>query len=346
MATVYIKEQGSSIIKNGERICVSKNGQKLLDVPVFQIENLVVIGHVQVTTQALHMLMHSGVDISYMTYAGQYLGHTCAEGSGNIFLRFEQYQLYLDEARRLAFAKAITENKIRNQIALVRGHRWTGETYDWHADIKAMEGCRSTLHEKKTSNEILGVEGICSNVYFRSFGKMLHGDFPFEGRNRRPPKDPVNVILSLTYTFLTREVCSALDADAFEAYLGFLHGIRYGRKSLALDLVEEFRQPAGDRLVLMLFNKRMINADDFEFPEGGGVNLSEDGFKKFCTEYERWMNGRNTASGNPSFRSQIRKQVAQLRKSIIEKTIYEPYAWKPEDGRQKMEDRRQVGHNP
>ena len=111
----------------------------------------------------------------------------------------------------------------------------------------------------------------------------------------------VNVILSLAYTYLTREACSILEAESFEPYLGFLHGIRYGRKSLALDLVEEFRQPVVDRLVLMLFNKHMLGVNDFESSDDGRVILTEDGYKIFCREYERWMTGRNSNAGDPSF---------------------------------------------
>ena len=110
-------------------------------------------------------------------------------------------------------------------------------------------------------------------------------------------------------------------------YLGFLHGIRYGRKSLALDIVEEFRQPVADRFVLQMLNKRIINIYDFELIDNGGVYLREDGFRKFCLEYEKWMSGKNSASGEKSFRGCIRKQVSMLKKAICENQIYHPYSW-------------------
>lgn len=193
--------------------------------------------------------------------------------------------------------------------------------------MSQMERYQQTLQDKSSPNEVLGVEGICSNIYFGAFGQMLKCDFPFHGRNRRPPKDPVNVMISLAYTFLTKEMCNALDAESFETYLGFLHGIRYGRKSLALDMIEEFRQPMVDRLVLLLFNKHMIGKYDFEFPDEGGVVLNEDGFRKFCTEYERWLNGRNSVSGDNSFRNRIREQVAKLKRAICKDEEYKPYCW-------------------
>lgn len=328
MPVVYVKEQGAYIRRMGERIVVTRNAQSLLDLPVFQMENIAVIGNVQVTTQALHLMMEKGIDVSFFSYGGRYIGHCASENSRNIFLRFEQYGYFLDEEKRLQMARKIVGNKIRNQIALLRTYNWTAHSHDWKSDIAQLKTILETLDRKQTTNELLGTEGVCSQIYFGAFGHMLKCDFSFHGRNRRPPRDPVNVILSLAYTFLTRELCGILDAESFEPYLGFLHGLRYGRKSLALDLIEEFRQPVIDRFVMMLFNKRMIGKHDFEFPENGAVVLAESGFRTFCKEYERWMNGDNTLSGVRSFRMILRKQVAGLKRAIQNGREYEPYAWK------------------
>lgn len=328
MAVLYIKEQGTVIRKLGERILVEKGSETLLEVPVLHIENMALIGNVQITAQALHMLIERGIDISHFSYSGKYLGQTAADTSKNIFLRFEQYRFYLNIEKRMEMARLIVANKIENQITIIREHSWRGSDYEWKKDVRQMEKYVQELADKRTPNEILGIEGISSNIYFRAFGYMLKCEFPFQGRNRRPPKDPVNVLLSLAYTFLTKEVCSALEAESFEPYLGFLHGIRYGRKSLALDMMEGFRQPIVDRLVILLSNKRMIGKYDFDIPQDGHILLNEDGFKKFCTEYERWMCGRNTASGEKSFRRCIREQIAILKKAVSEKGQYQPYNWR------------------
>lgn len=327
MAVLYIKEQGAIIQKLGERILVKKGNETLLEIPVLHVENMAMIGNIQITAQALHMLMEKGIDVSHFSYSGKYLGQTAAEASKNIFLRLEQYSFYLDIEKRMEMARLIVANKIENQISVIREHSWRGCDYEWKKDVWQMEKYMRGLADKRTPNEILGIEGICSNIYFQAFGHMLKCEFPFHGRNRRPPKDPVNVIISLAYTFLTKEVCSALEAESFEPYLGFLHGIRYGRKSLALDMMEEFRQPVIDRLVILLFNKRMIGKYDFDIPQDGRILLNEDGFRKFCTEYERWMSGRNTASGEKSFRHCIRNQIAALKKAVSEKGQYQPYSW-------------------
>ena len=190
---------------------------------------------------------------------------------------------------------------------------------------------RDRLDQQKTANGILGIEGICSNVYFHSYGAMFKSNIRFEKRSRRPPKDPANVILSLAYTLLTKEVSGVLDAESFEPYLGFLHGVRYGRKSLALDIVEEFRQPVADRLVLKVFNKRILSEYDFEYDEDNQIVLSEEGFRRFCVAYEKWIIGRDVTSGDKSFRSRIRQQSAHLKSSLLKGQIYKPYKWKQSD---------------
>ncbi|MDO5423017.1 MAG: CRISPR-associated endonuclease Cas1 [Eubacteriales bacterium] len=325
MAVLYVREQGASIQKSGERLIVTKNGARLLEMPLIHIENVSVVGNVQVTTQALHIMMERGIDVSYFSHSGKYLGHTAAESSKNIFLRLEQYEYYLNEEKRLSMAKVIVKNKICNQIAMLKRHRWQGSDYNWKKDVQQMEKYLSTLDAKETANEVLGIEGICSNIYFGAFGNMLKCDFSFQGRNRRPPKDPVNALISLAYTFLTKEVSNALDAESFEVYFGFLHGIRYGRKSLALDIVEEFRQPVADRMVIFLLNKRILGKYDFELPEDGSVTLNEEGFRKFCSEYEKWMNGKNAATDGNSYRTIIHSQTAKLKRAIMRGEQYEPY---------------------
>ena len=330
MSVLYVKEPGAYVRKCGKRLQVEKDGKRLMDLPVFKLSNVNIIGNVQVTTQALHFMMQEGIDVSYLSHSGTYVGHMTADSSKNIFLRLAQYQCYQSVARRLEIAKRIVENKVNNQMVLFRNFRWTAEEYDRKKDLNEIKKMLDTLREKETSNEIMGVEGICSAIYFRAYGYMFRCKTIFPGRNRRPPRDPINAILSLTYTFLTKEIVAALEAESFETYLGFLHGIRYGRKSLALDLVEEFRQPAADRLVLRLFNKQMISEYDFDI-EGDIVRLKEKSFKKFCVEYEKWMTQPVSGLDPRSFRDILKEQISQLKKAIRERTLYIPFGWGKEN---------------
>ncbi len=326
MAVLYVKEQGTSIKKQGECIAVSKGTETLLKMPVANLDNIAVIGNIQITSQALQLLMEKGIDINYFTFSGKYLGHTAAEASKNIFLRLAQYEAYHNLEQRMELARRIVDNKIWNQINMIRNFNFQGMEYAWHQDVEKMSEYQKRLKEKQTSNGILGTEGICSNIYFGAFGRMFRCEIKFHGRNRRPPRDPINVMISLGYTFLTKEVCNVLEAESFEMYLGFLHGIRYGRKSLALDMVEEFRQPVIDRLVIRFFNKRIFSEFDFE-EEADGILLNEDGFKKFCKEFERWMTDKSFAGNEMSFRSRIKEQAGKLKKAIQNREEYIPYRW-------------------
>ena len=326
MSVLYVKEQGASIRKMNECIIVSKGSDTLLQMPAANLDNIAVIGNVQVTSQALYLLMAQGVNVNYFTRSGKYLGCTAAEVSKNVFLRLAQYDVYHNLENRLELARRIVDNKIQNQITLIHNYPFRNVEYQWRCDIEKMEEHRKKLAKKQTSNEIMGVEGICSNIYFGAFGKMFRCDFEFHGRNRRPPKDPINAMISLGYTFLTKEVSNALEAESFEMYLGFLHGIRYGRKSLALDMVEEFRQPVVDRLVIRLFNKRMITEYDFSMEEDQ-ILLNEEGFKKFCKEFERWMTDKSFSGNEISFRLRIKEQVSRLKKAIQSKNEYYPWKW-------------------
>lgn len=327
MSVIYVKEQGSMIRKSGEKIEIIKQNKKLLSFPVWNIDGLSIVGNVQISTQALIHLMENGVDVSIFSYSGRYIGQAMADSSKNIFLRFAQYDIYQNIETRMQMARVIVQNKIENQMSIIKRYRYK-DGFSGSDEIKKMERMKLKLEKCENTNEILGVEGMCSNLYFTCFAHMIDCKFTFEGRSRRPPRDPINVILSLAYTFLTKEVCSVLEAESFEVYLGFVHGIRYGRKSLALDIVEEFRQPVVDRFVIQCFNKRILNEFDFEINEDQ-ILLSGDGFKKFCEQYEKWMIKTGSLS-DKNFRQIIKKQVSQLKRSIQDQTEYKPFNWEEE----------------
>ena len=322
MRAVYIKEQGAYIRRVGGRIVISKNNKNLREIPITQVEKIVVMGNVQITTQALHMVMEYGVSLSFLSYGGRYIGQAVSESSKNIFLRLAQYERYQDSEARCEIARRIIDAKIQNQISVIEAYRWK-EKQNWRDAIQKLDENRKKLSSKTNSSGMMGIEGICSSIYFSCFSQMLTCELNFSGRNRRPPKDPVNALLSLVYTFLTIEIENALENESFEPYLGFLHGIKYGRKSLALDLVEEFRQPVGDRLVLKLLNKRMLSEFDFQWEERRGVILSKEGFQKFCKEFECWM-----SNEKENFHTIILNQIGILKYAIQNHQEYIPYLWK------------------
>lgn len=326
MAVLYIKEQGASIQKRSERIFVSKGQQNLLEIPMDRVDSIAVIGNVQITSQAMQAMLYRGIEITYFSLSGKYIGRTVAESTKNIFLRLAQYDLYQNQERRMELARMIVDNKIENQIALIKNHRWQNDT-TWKEETAQLEKLQRRIMYTENNGQLMGIEGKASSLYFNAYGRMFKCRFEFSGRNRRPPRDPINVILSLGYTFLTKEVSAALEAEAFEMYLGFLHGIRYGRKSLPLDIVEEFRQPVIDRMTQKLFNKSMLQEFDFSEDEEH-VTLNEDGFQKFCREFERWMTDPTVSDQEEGYRVIIRRQAKKLKRSIQMKEAYDPFCLK------------------
>jgi CRISPR-associated protein Cas1 len=168
----------------------------------------------------------------------------------------------------------------------------------------------------------MGIEGAISAEYFKAFRKILKTELEFEKRTRRPAKDPVNALLNLGYTFLTNEISSLLESMSFETCLGFLHGVQYGRKSLALDMVEEFRQPVIDKFILNILNKKVFKKVDFEETDKGFI-LSEDAFGKFCIEYQRYITKRDKDGMN--FEEVFKNQINLLKESIMKNKVYKPY---------------------
>ena len=172
MPVIYIREQGTMLCKRGERLVVTKNNRMLLDQPLIGADGVSIFGNVQISTQAAVMLMERGIDVSMFSYSGKYLGHLASDKSKNIFLRMTQYAVYQDEEKRLQIAREIVRNKIDNQISVIRQYRFR-DTFPWKEDVALLVDYRDRLDQQKTANGILGIEGICSNVYFHSYGAMF-----------------------------------------------------------------------------------------------------------------------------------------------------------------------------
>jgi CRISPR-associated protein Cas1 len=176
----------------------------------------------------------------------------------------------------------------------------------------------------------MGSEGIATAVYFKAYGRMFRKELRFETRTKRPPKDPVNALLSLGYTLLTNEILSLVIAGGLDPYLGFLHGVVYGRPSLALDVVEEFRHPLIDRFTLNLFNNELFTAADFRPVEGQGVYLTETALKNYLKLYEQRLRepAAVAAEADMTYRDLLKTQVRAMAKSLSRGDLYLPHAMK------------------
>ena len=286
---LYVQAHNASVRKAGETVEISVDDKKQSTVRLIDISQLVLMGNVYVSTPTLHELMRREIPISWHSYGGWFLGHTIGNGHKNVELRTAQYQGSFDEQVCLRIAKALTRAKIQNCRTLMR-RNWRGA--DAPDDLMAEFRRDADQCERATNLEtLLGVEGQSAARYFRNFSNLIKRDdedfaFNFTTRNRRPPTDPVNALLSYAYSLLVRTWTVTLAAVGFDPFRGFYHQPRYGRPALALDLMEPFRPLLADSVVLTAINNGEVRARDF-VTVAGSVNLTADGRKRFISGYER-----------------------------------------------------------
>ncbi len=287
---LYVQARGAKVTKSGETLEVHVEDQKVATARLGETSQVVLQGSVYLTAPALHELMAREIPVTWLSFGGWFLGHTVGLGHKNVEIRTAQYRASFDDRHCLRLARGLVVAKIRNARTLLRRNWKRGELPENLLD----EFRRDVEQADRASSlqTLLGVEGNAAARYFRNFREMLgdadgvSGSFDFEKRNRRPPADPVNALLSYAYSLLTRAVTVALTAVGFDAYRGFYHQPRYGRPALALDLMEPFRPLIADSSVIMAINNAEVRPSDF-LSVAGSVSLTSDGRKRFIAGFER-----------------------------------------------------------
>lgn len=290
MSTLYVVEPGAQVEKEYHHLLVTKEDEVLLRVPIQQVTQLVLVGMVGVTTPALHTLLSQGVPLLLVQRNGNLRGRLLPPTSPNILLRRAQYEREHQEDFRLQVAAAIVSAKLHNQRVLALRILRRKEAVFKEESAHELEQLRMAEQKAKQSDDLdtlLGWEGAGARAFFSIYAKTFEPCWEFNTRNRRPPRDPLNALLSLGYTFLTHAMMSALEIVGLDPYFGIYHQEKYGRPALALDLMEEFRTPFVDSLVMSLVKRRLIQLDDFELEHGGefGVRLKEGALKVFLREF-------------------------------------------------------------
>jgi CRISPR-associated protein Cas1 len=329
MANLYLTEQGSVLRKKGDRLIVEKEKEVLLDVECHKIDAVLIFGNVQFTTQSVHELFQHGIELAILTRTGRLIGQITSPTTKNIELRVVQFKKYGDEAFKLGFSKSIVKGKIRNSLQVLRSFFYNHPEEDLKEEIEGLEKAENGLSQQNSLEGLNGAEGMAARFYFNAFGKMILGDFSFDGRRKYPAPDPVNALLSLGYTMVFNEISSLLDGMGFDPYLGYYHKIDYGRASLASDLLEEFRAPIADRITLRLINNRILKVEDFyNNPKGEGIYLKRDALKKYFAEYEDFINHEFThpeTKEKTCFRKCWRIQIENLASCIKLDKEYRPF---------------------
>ena len=330
MANLYLTEQNSILRKTGDRLIVEKDDKILLDVPCHKIQAVLIFGNVQFTTQAVHELFEHGIEMAILTRSGKLIGQITSPATKNITLRVRQFKKYEDEVFRLEFAKTIVAAKIQNGLNLIRLYAYNHPEVNITDANNALKSSIESVGTSANLDQLLGTEGSAARIYFDAFGRMIRGEFGFPGRRKRPPTDPVNAMLSLSYTMIFNEITSLLDGLGFDPYLGFFHSPDYGRASLAADLEEEFRAPVADRFVLNLINNRVFCSEDFHAnPKGDGIYFTRDDMKRYFAEYEKYLN-REFDHPRIGTKTSLRKcfwlQAEKLARTIQDNVAYVPFS--------------------
>jgi CRISPR-associated protein Cas1 len=266
MRTVYVTHQGAVLRRHGERLGLHAAGEVVAEIRLDDVRQIVVVGNITVTPAALDRLVERAIDTVLLTVSGRYRARIGAGLSGHVQLRMAQYKLSSDDGAVRRLATNIVAAKIDNQRTLLQRflRRHSGPSGLAEA-IVAMRAVRIRLGKCTSIDEVRGCEGAAAKAYFKAFGNMIRNPaFQFDGRNRRPPIDPVNALLSLGYTFLANAVHGILEVVGLDPYVGALHALESNRPSLVCDLMEEFRAPVVDALVVAAVNRGVFGQDDFE----------------------------------------------------------------------------------
>lgn len=287
MSTLYISKEGAIVRVTGERVQVTLQRERLLDVPMIKVEQLVMLGRVGITSPALRALMEHQIDIVYLSAWGKYLGRFQPPLSKNLILRKAQFRASDDPAQAAELARSFVRGKLLNMRTLLqRSARESAEEQITSA-IAQLKALSKKLPRVGSVAEIRGLEGAGTAAYFGLFDRLIKAEgWRFNSRSRRPPTDPVNALLSFGYVLLANDLMSACQVVGFDPYVGYLHADRYGKPALALDLMEEFRPVIVDSLVLTLINKRMIAWEDVEVQPGNVHRMKDRAKRTFLRAYE------------------------------------------------------------
>lgn len=333
MATLYLVQQGTTLRKEQGRFLVkSKEPEKappLLEIPIREVEQILVFGNIQLTTSAISACLDAAIPVLFLAQSGAYKGHLWSADQGSLKAELAQFSRFSEADFQLETARSLVLGKLSNsrQLLLRLNRKRNSELL-----TTAIAGIAQDLcHAAQTDNldSLRGYEGSAAARYFPAFGQLLlHQEWNFAQRNRRPPTDPVNAMLSYGYTLLFNNVLSLLLAEGLNPYLGNLHRSERKEPHLAFDLMEEFRSTIIDTLVLVLTNKSVIKPDEFTSAANGGVYLNDAARRRFLNYFEQRM---STQIAHPdvqdsvTYRRAIQLQVRRYKRSVLQGEPYQSF---------------------
>jgi CRISPR-associated protein Cas1 len=339
MAVLYVTEQGSTVNLTAGRIVVRKGDERLQDMPVFKLEQIVVYGNVHLTTPVVAHCLRQGVEVAFLGSGGKYRGRLQGEFTRNAAARVKQYQRAVNPEFCVKMAATIVIGKARNMAAMIKQQRRLREGLkaegresgkaDGRSPLAELEAMLPRIGGARSIENLNGHEGAATAAYFKAFRGALRGDWKFDSRQYHPPQDPINALLSLGYTMLYNDLYAAVNLVGLDPFMGFYHQPRQGHAALASDLMEEHRAPLIDRMILTLVNKRIIAESDFQRDPEGRIQLKQDALKRFFAFYAQTIQEKTfyPYSGvQTTYRQVIELQVRHFARVLMdEEPAYHPF---------------------
>lgn len=337
--TLYVTSENSYLSLDGENVVIYDMDKEAGRIPLHNLEGIVSFGYRGTSPALMGACAQRNVSLSYLTPGGKFLARVTGGVKGNVILRGRQYQASMGDEESLDIAKNCILGKVYNaRWVLERATRDHGMQIDVervkHASLLLKQsldlilGCAS-------KEQLRGYEGEAASIYFGVFDELIlqqRKDFRFQGRNKRPPLDPVNAMLSFMYTILTNHIASALETVGLDPYMGFLHTERPGRASLALDMIEELRSALADRFVLSLINRRIVQGKDFQIKENGAVLIKDDARRAVLSE---WQMKKKETLTHPYLKEKVEwGMVPYVQAMLLARFLrgdldaYPPFLWK------------------
>lgn len=337
--TLYITSPDRYLSLDGENVVISEKREEIGRVPLHNLEGIVAFGSAGVSPALMGKCLSAQISLVFMDRNGRFQARVEGETNGNVLLRRKQYRLADDAAISLEIARNMITGKIYNSRWVLertmRDHAMRIPMDTFQAKSKFLQINLQKAVHAESMDELRGIEGESASVYFSVFDDMIlqqKQDFVFHGRSRRPPLDKVNAMLSFAYSLLTNQCAAALEQVGLDCYVGFMHTDRPGRRSLALDLIEEFRALMCDRFVLMLINKRMIDKSAFMEAEDGAVLLTAEGRRTFL---QAWQTRKQDEIMHPFLEEKVQWGMLPYVQALLlsrylrgDLDTYPPFLWK------------------
>lgn len=337
--TLFVTSEDAYLALETENVAVYIGEEKKAQYPLLVLESIISFSYKGASPALMGACARNGIQLVFLTPRGRFLARVCGQEQGNVLLRKEQYRLSDKLEKSCHIARNFIFGKVYNQRWVLertlRDHRMRVDAAKLESASQALAGLLPAIETQTDLDALRGLEGEASVLYFHVFDEMVlnqKADFLFDGRNRRPPTDNMNALLSFAYVLLSNDCASALESVGLDSYVGFMHRDRPGRTSLALDLMEELRAPMADRLCITLVNNRVLQDKHFERQESGAVFLGEDGRKLFLSA---WQNKKKEEITHPYLKEKMAWGLVPYVQSLLLARClrggldgYPPFLWK------------------